>query len=77
MRLLQEEFVIICLEAGIPDKGSGLIVCRVVLGKLVRVKGLVGLSAIRADAEERGDPLQERWYEGPAVPASSEITGRL
>ena len=48
---------------------------RTLLGKDFRVKGLVGLSSIRADAEERGVPTEERWFEGPNVPESSEGTG--
>lgn len=39
------------------------------------MKGLVGLSSIRADAEERGGPAEDRWFEGPNVPESSEATG--
>ena len=45
------------------------------MGKDFRVKGLVGLSSIKADAEERGIPAEDRWFEGPNVPESSEATG--
>ncbi len=48
--------------------------CRIVLGKDMRVKGLVGLSSIRSDAEERGDSAQDRWYEEAQIP-DSEVTG--
>ena len=49
-------------------------VCRIVLGKDMRVKGLVGLSSIRIDAEERGESAQDRWYETAQV-SDSKVTG--
>ena len=44
-----------------------------VLGKDLRVKGL---SSIRADADERGEPGEDRWYEEAMAPKSSELTGK-
>ena len=46
------------------------------MGKDIRVKALVGLSAIRADANERDTPAEDRWYEEANVPKSSEASGK-
>ena len=49
---------------------------RIVLGKDLKVKGLVGLSSIRRDAEERGESAQDRWYEDAQASKASEVTGK-
>ena len=51
------------------------LLCRIVLGKDMRVKGLVGFSSIRRDAEERGESAQDRWYEEAQGSEASEVTG--
>lgn len=48
---------------------------RIVLGKELRVKGLVGFSSIRRDAEERGESAQDRWYEEAQGSKASEVNG--
>ena len=47
------------------------------VGKDIRVKALVGLSAIRADANERDAPAEDRWYEEVNIPKSSEASSKL
>ena len=64
-----------CLPSGCSLTGmTWTALCRIVLGKDLRVKGLVGLSSLRRDAEERGDPTPDRWYE-EAQGSDSEVTG--
>ena len=46
------------------------------VGKDIRVKALVGLSAIKADANERDAPAEDRWYEDAYLPESSEASGK-
>ena len=41
------------------------------------MKGLVGLSSIRKDAEDRGESAQDHWYEDAQASMSSEVTGEL
>ena len=45
------------------------------MGKDIRVKALVGLSAIKADANERDAPAEDRWYVNANLPKSSEASG--
>lgn len=40
------------------------------------MKALVGLSAIKADANERDAPAEDRWYENADLPKSSEASGK-